>query len=255
MSSARMPPKPHGRAKLQPVQPLLLVRAQVGMHAGGLGTSGKGLAPWASAPWPEAAPCHTTPRPGRHWGVQPRQAQAGLRKSPGAVAHQLQQGGHHPRPQRLGGQAHKAAGIATRHVGDKRRQLRLPGGGIGQVLRVAWAIRSARAHHCGAGRPVPRPVRAKTRARYLCTSSGNHFDCHRAPHPVQRRWWLWFFDRIFCPGFAARTTWLLRQRHHQVLRHIYRICRPGLGHAKPCLITPHRPTAIRLSQGERSPAG
>ena len=33
------------------------------------------------------------------------------------------------------GQAHKAAlGIATRHV-DKRRQLRLPGGGVGQVLR------------------------------------------------------------------------------------------------------------------------
>ena len=128
-----------GAQKLQPVQPLLLVRAQAGMHTGRQGHLGdgagalellhQGLQRRRTLPHRALAQGGTGSQ-----GFQPRQAQAGLRKIDPALAHQLQQGSQ-PGAQRLGGQAHKAAlGIATRHV-DKRRQLRLPGGGVGRVLR------------------------------------------------------------------------------------------------------------------------
>ena len=50
-----------------------------------------------------------------------------------AVAHQIQQG-RHPGAQRVGRHPHKTRCTHTPQV-SKRRQLRLPGGGIGRVLR------------------------------------------------------------------------------------------------------------------------
>jgi hypothetical protein len=58
--------QPMGAQKLQPVQALLLVGAQAGLHAGGHGHLGHlGAATQLAAPWSRSAcaPSHTAPSP------------------------------------------------------------------------------------------------------------------------------------------------------------------------------------------------
>ncbi|MNV30726.1 hypothetical protein D3C71_1220050 [compost metagenome] len=126
-----------GTQKLQPVQPLLLVRPQGGPHAGGQrhlrqgadalqlghhGAQGIGALPHRAL----AQRCAGAQR------VHARELEAVAAEVVRAVAHQVQQGGH-PGAQRVGRHPHKTRCTHTPQV-SKRRQLRLSSDGVGRLL-------------------------------------------------------------------------------------------------------------------------
>ena len=135
--------QPRAAQELQPVQALLLVGAQAGVHALGQQHLGQGAAAGElghqflqrSGTRPYRA--FAQGRPGAQ-GLHAAHAQAVAQQVVLAIAHQLQQGGQ-PGAQRLGGDADEAV-IGLAHV-DKWRQHAFAGGlvcrGIRQLVQQA----------------------------------------------------------------------------------------------------------------------